>query len=371
MKCSKCGYERQSRDDAFVPLSECPACGVIYTKHDLAREPTETGGVVPPPHLKPSPVDALSLRKARERVDQRLRERLGTRVKDARHAQTLELAKRLTTEQIHKRRNAWKQAHPEKQSPPHPEKSAPAEQAQGAQALNPGMESPSQGDPPKDRRSMGSDPAGVEKMTAAGTSALETVDSPTVPEGKSSEPVREAEPAAAEASPVDEKAVSGDNAVLDSSAEPVAGGPPEVHQDMGSAQQEPDNRLPETEESTPTAWMAVTQSHQQRESGLGGGLTRLLPIVAWLILVAGVIGAILSWTTIGDVEAGVRIPIPESVNTLPLGLLLGFAYLATGVLGFAFFWVSSLISIQLKDIRRLLMDEERGSGRIQNVETGQ
>jgi hypothetical protein len=38
-----------------------------------------------------------------------------------------------------------------------------------------------------------------------------------------------------------------------------------------------------------------------------------------------------------------------------LGLLLGFAYLATGVLGFAFFWVSSMIGRQLKDIRRLLI----------------
>ena len=58
---------------------------------------------------------------------------------------------------------------------------------------------------------------------------------------------------------------------------------------------------------------------------------------------------------ISDVEAGMRIPVPDSLSTLPLGLLLGFAYLATGALGFAFFWVSSTISRQLKDIRRLLM----------------
>ena len=42
-------------------------------------------------------------------------------------------------------------------------------------------------------------------------------------------------------------------------------------------------------------------------------------------------------------------------NSMALGLLLGFAYLVTGVLGFAFFWVSSIISRQLKDIRQLLM----------------
>ena len=42
MKCVKCGYERQSRDDAFVPLSECPACGVVYAKHDSIKESTQT-----------------------------------------------------------------------------------------------------------------------------------------------------------------------------------------------------------------------------------------------------------------------------------------------------------------------------------------
>jgi hypothetical protein len=86
-----------------------------------------------------------------------------------------------------------------------------------------------------------------------------------------------------------------------------------------------------------------------------GGWTSLLPLVAWLILGAGVIGAILSWTTLGNVQAGMQTPAASASSTLPLGLLLGFAYLATGVLGFAFFWVSSLINLQLKDIRRLLL----------------
>jgi hypothetical protein len=43
-----------------------------------------------------------------------------------------------------------------------------------------------------------------------------------------------------------------------------------------------------------------------------------------------------------------------SAHRLPLGLLLGFAYLATGALGFAFFWVSSAINRLLKDIRQIL-----------------
>jgi hypothetical protein len=81
----------------------------------------------------------------------------------------------------------------------------------------------------------------------------------------------------------------------------------------------------------------------------------LLPVVAWLILIAGISGAILSWTTLTEAEANIQ---PQSIGIAPtmnVGLLLGFAYLVTGVLGFAFFWVSSLISRQLKDIRRLLL----------------
>jgi uncharacterized membrane protein len=84
-------------------------------------------------------------------------------------------------------------------------------------------------------------------------------------------------------------------------------------------------------------------------------LARLLPLVAWLILVAGISGAILSWTTLTEAEAGMQTQQMGIGSSMNLGLLLGFAYLVTGVLGFAFFWVSSLISRQLKDIRRLLL----------------
>ena len=74
-----------------------------------------------------------------------------------------------------------------------------------------------------------------------------------------------------------------------------------------------------------------------------------------MILLAGVTGAVLSWTTLDNVQAGVVGSASQDIRSLPVGLLLGFAYLATGVLGFAFFWVSSMISRQLKDIRHLLM----------------
>lgn len=373
MKCSKCGYERQSRDDAFVPLSECPACGVIYTKHDSTREPTNAAAVVPPPHLKPSPVDATSLLKARERVDKRLRERFGTRVRDHRHAQTLELAKRLTAEQIRKRRDEWQQAHPDKPSPPPPpEKSAQNEHTQGAQAFNPDMAPPSQGKRPKENQTIDSAQAAAEKLTPAEARPPEALDPPMPPVEKSPAPAGQAEMPAAEASHTDEKAVLLDDVVMVPGAEPGAAQQAQTPQALGAAQQVAENALPASEDRTiPGARIAVSASQHRHESGLGGGLTRLLPLVAWLILGAGVIGAVLSWITIGDVEAGVRIPIPESMSALPLGLLLGFAYLATGVLGFAFFWVSSLISIQLRDIRRLLMYEERSSGRTQKAEIEQ
>ncbi len=372
MKCSKCGYERQSRDDAFVPLSECPACGVIYTKHDSAKDPAKIAGMVAPPHLKPSPVDALSLRKARERVDKRLRERLGTRAKDDRHAQTLKLAKRLTSEQIRKRRDEWQQAHPDTSSPPPSENPEPAEQAQGAQALNPDMSTPSQGERPKDHQPVDSGQSDAEKMTPAEASTLEAVDSPAASVEKSSDPAGEAESLAAEVSHTEEEAVLLDDIVKHPGAGPVAAEQAETPWALGVDQGDTDTAFAGPEDRTaPVARTAAAASQHPYKSGPGGELTRFLPAVAWLILVAGVIGTVLSWTTIGDVEAGVRIPIPESINTLPLGLLLGFAYLATGVLGFAFFWVSSLISMQLKDIRRLLMEEERGSSRAQNEETGQ
>jgi hypothetical protein len=111
----------------------------------------------------------------------------------------------------------------------------------------------------------------------------------------------------------------------------------------------------ETEASDlPPAYIAEA-SATPKIGHAGVNLKRLLPVIAWLILFSGVVGAVLSWTTISDVEAGVNISMAEGRNALPLGLLLGFAYLATGALGFALFWVSSLINHQLKDIQKLLM----------------
>ena len=76
--------------------------------------------------------------------------------------------------------------------------------------------------------------------------------------------------------------------------------------------------------------------------------------VAWAILLSGIIGAALSWTTIDDVQAGVTCRCRQPEFTA-LRFTARVCLPGTGALGFAFFWVSSLISRQLKEIRRLLL----------------
>ena len=94
----------------------------------------------------------------------------------------------------------------------------------------------------------------------------------------------------------------------------------------------------------------VHMAHRQPASVL----MRLLPAAAWLILVIGLAGAVLSWTTLKDVQTNMEGAITTSVGAVPIALLLGFAYLATGVLGFAFFWVCATIGGQLKEIQQVL-----------------
>lgn len=293
MKCPKCGYQRQSRDDVFVPLSECPACGVVYAKHDNTMESDCPGSAVAPPHLKGSPVDALSLRKARERVEKRLLERSRTRISDDRHAKTLELAKRLTVEQIRSRQEQWKQTHPAEQDAETTlEKPVQEELDRDAQAAN----------------------AEEEPILLDNVAGMHLTDKGGYSKQESAPPCR-----------------TSDRKVPDNAEPPLS-----------------------------ASHLLSSDMHNRQQIRPAAGLTRLFPFVAWLLLGAGVFGAVLSWTTISDVQAGSRVPVPEGLTGLPLGLLLGFAYLATGALGFAFFWVSSLISTQLRDIQRLLMSEALG-----------
>ena len=353
MKCPKCGYERQPRDNQYVPATECPACGIVYAKSGPAPDfggRTFSG----PLSGRPSPLDEASLKKARERVEIRLRKQLEARVKDDKHARTLERARQITSLALQKRR-AMKQDTEkpvEKQeiavTPARP--AAPLLDAEEEPIVNlvdiavKGGTTESAADAPKEAASAPSD---TEPAENAATSPPEPQPEPPPqavavepppksamtaepPEKKQPKPPRE--PAAPENNTEDEHVVSLANSrnqkvkpEKDAAASPV---PIHGHAD----------------------------GYHPLPRKAGGGLIRLLPAIAWMILLAGIIGAVLSWTTIKDVEASlIATPVPN-LKTLPIGLLLGFAYLATGVLGFAFFWVSSLISRQLRDIRHLLVN---------------
>jgi len=53
-KCLNCGYERQPKDEGIIPTTECPKCGIIYSKMTppvneeahLSREPKPVAGAV-------------------------------------------------------------------------------------------------------------------------------------------------------------------------------------------------------------------------------------------------------------------------------------------------------------------------------------
>ena len=91
-------------------------------------------------------------------------------------------------------------------------------------------------------------------------------------------------------------------------------------QDHATAEPYTDSETSEEEnDDLPEAYIAVASNATR----FGANLTRLLPLVGWLILVTGLVGAVLSWTTISEVEAGVSIPVSSSSSALPLGLLLG------------------------------------------------
>ncbi len=353
MKCPKCGYERQSRDDAFVPATECPACGVVYSKHEYAKMADQALADTPPPHLKASPVDAQSLRKARERVEKRLRERLENRIHDERHAQTLELAKRFAAEQIRKRRNEWKHTHKQTQTTAAPDE-APPESENPAQERQPAATEKRPNRVSGQRQTPGASPARADEpahssVAESENSPMQTTEDITVPAAQTEIHTREAPENIEEENLPDQADAAAPHApramAFGASAPETA--IPTPH--------EMEEALPEFDPIAPAAHAAARSMPRQAQTNPDNGLTRLLPIVAWLILCAGIIGAVLSWTTISDVQAGMRVPIPHSPNAFPLGLLLGFAYLAIGILGFAFFWVSSLISRQLKDIQQLLL----------------
>lgn len=383
MKCPKCGYMRQARDDAFVPSTECPSCGIVYAKHDTIAAPKgPLVSVTPPPHLRPSAVDPESLRKARERVERRLRERMEVRTRDDKYEQTLELAKKITNESLHNSQNPFLRALEKKlENTPLDPSDNPDVATDDPVLLNEmvgvrihsanddtgsmkkdGQKAP-EGQPPADPSE------GTSTKPVSGTAELEAQ------AAKTDTVKAEVENAMADATDIES-----DEAEIDAAQSQAPEPEPEETDDVtypedvqvetvrlesqlentdtdlmddASPEQSTSESLSGDEEDDPPAAYIAAASTATR---FAGKLTRLLPMVAWLILITGLVGSVLSWTTISDVEAGVNLTTGNnSASQLPLGLLLGFAYLATGALGFAFFWVSSAMNRQLKDIRQMLM----------------
>lgn len=353
MKCPNCGYQRQKRDDAYVPATECPSCGIVYSKHAGAAAPAiPISNAAAPSSLPPSPVDPESLKKAKDRVEKRLRERLESTVKDERHTRTLELARKLTKSAVRERQREKTAARDkiDENSPTQndndgsegivaPEEEALLlEDAVGVQ-IHDGQNAMTPETPAEEART---------HLTASDEIRIEASDDSDF---EIQNPISNEETDINQTAE-DTEDVQVETVRLDAT-ELSIGQTPDNSCETNASDSVDDAAVGE-ETQLPPAHIA-SNSTTAGAQNFGRALRRMLPVIAWLILFSGIIGAVLSWTTISDVEAGVKIPVPNGSGSPSLGLLLGFAYLATGALGFAFFWVSSLISRQLKDIQRLLM----------------
>lgn len=341
MKCPKCGYKRRPNDSKHVPATECPACGIVYAKSESSSARPRHGATSL--LSKPSPVDPDSLKKARERVEMRLRRRLEQQLKDERHALTLERARRIAALEA-ERRKARRSL-----GSPAPVRTTAESSAAGkaTEEKHPILDlvhvvpehatTSYQPSPPDTQLTRSATQAQTESVSQT---EAETITPKTIHATPKTEPEIRPKP------------------VIKSAPLRVET-PPEVETETQNAmeetavQTEAQDHRPGQASGKRKLRSKHKKSHWQPYTGKL--FARLLPATAWLILVAGVVGAVLSWTTLKSAAATVAPSDPMGFNGLPLGLLLGFAYLATGVLGFAFFWVSSMISRELKDIRRLLL----------------
>ena len=360
MKCTRCGYIRQTNDDHFIPANECPSCGIIYDKHvDNISNGNSTDADGSEPVLRTSPVDAESLKKARERVDKRLKERLAAQQKNSRHDQTLELARQLASEGVRKRQEQWKQQQE-------------ALQESDDSQTDPSTESITTVDSSTIEHTPLHQMTEEADANASTTEMMAQQDSDTTASASdhtesylakamekrqqradSGDAGEDAPDAGADTSEVLDMEAESEYTIQKSWFVPPQ---EKAAADLSDATPESEPDLDDQPQTNDVSTESGTGHQRERWRWVpGGGLARLLPLVAWLILVAGISGAILSWTTLTEAEAGMQTQQMGIGNSMNLGLLLGFAYLVTGVLGFAFFWVSSLISRQLKDIRRLLL----------------
>ena len=329
MKCPKCGYQRQHRDDLFVADSECPACGVVYTKYTAAEPPAAPSMESRKETDKPtSPVHADSLRQARERVEMRLRKRADMRLQDTRKAQTLARARQIAAEAMRQRRAL-----------------GPI-RSEAALAVSDTLDDLWAPAPVA--------PDGV--IESAGESTLETVGQST-PDTESDAILTTLDPSGMAATVASDRAEPGQREVFGPYAMPahpsVEGLVPAmvdgVHSEIPEHQPQDDN---DGLAMTPALNSAATRAATDTFS-----LPRLLPLAAWLALGVGVSGALLSWITVDTGQAVAGNGPGNTTGPLPVAFLLGFAYLATGVLGFGVFWVTSVITRQLEDIRARLFSQ--------------
>lgn len=350
MKCPRCGYQRQLKDNAYVPRNECPSCGVVYSKSSDYPTPGKSRSALPISGQK-SPVDESSLLKARERVESRLRKQLETRLKDERHQQTLARAKEIASAEIRKRQEEWERNHHQADA----QKPIPNQEQEPVLMNNAKLLQTDADDT-------------LSEMIVDDLNASDTW--PSAEQQKSSDAgSRRAKPRVVAskgrktrpdpASTLGVASSETDPSASSDAATTIKTIPTNSTLKVSAQKDDREENAPQPDH----AMMAkVLEGYAQKPPSRA--LTRILPTVAWLILVAGVVGAVLSWTTIGNVEASVSTTdLRLGPGSLPLGLLLGFAYLATGVLGFAFFWVTTMISRQLKDIRSLLMLRPEGTFR--------
>ncbi len=333
MICPKCEYVRQPADVTIAPATECPACGLVYVKYG-AQLSADQDAQLPTPHLKKrSPVDAQSLRQARERVEKRLRKKMEMRIRDERHSQMLEKARAFASAAVLQRQQEW-----ELKQSQEAEKHAPDIQAAGESTASPEVLGMTDA-PPTAAVTVAPTPEPAQDIAGIAPEMSETTPQAPKVGAQRSEKIE-----TPESKPPMPKTAR---------RKPAHSFTDHVTAMRAAILKAQDSTGMEQSEAAPLIVPPI--AGRRRRSRKAGGLTRFLPAVAWLILCAGLVGAALSWTTLGDVQASIGTPGEAGFNALPVALLLGFAYLATGVLGFAFFWVASLISVQLKEIRRLLL----------------
>jgi hypothetical protein len=323
MKCPKCGYHRQPRDHVFVASTECPACGIVYAKHEADKnKPVSATSAqsVAAPAKKTSPVHETSLRQARERVEMRLRKKKNMLEREDLRNRTLERA-RLITDVVMRRRleeGAGRNKQEQATLAESPDDTTTALSTTKIDSLSEVLE----------RFEKKQDQDLHQRLVGMG---VEPVDTPCVDETKNADAPAEL----CELEPIEQESQALERAGHSEHCE----------------------QIEQIDAAGSQGALSPADDRDFLTLRLGKVFARLMPVVAWLILSAGLVGAVLSWTTISDVQAGASAGMPTTPVLLPLALLLGFAYLAIGILGFAFFWVSSIISAQLKDIRDALHAE--------------